>query len=60
MLTIAIAYQVALRERTERQLRDSQRSEDAIRAVNEELEARVSAARRKPSKAAKPLKSPMP
>ncbi|MBK6905785.1 MAG: hypothetical protein IPH08_01200 [Rhodocyclaceae bacterium] len=43
MLTIAIAYQVALRRRTERQLQDSQRSEDAIRAVNEELEARVSA-----------------
>ncbi|MBK6905781.1 MAG: CHASE domain-containing protein [Rhodocyclaceae bacterium] len=43
LLTIAIAYQVALRERTERQLQDSQRSEDAIRAVNEELEARVSA-----------------
>ncbi|MBK6639609.1 MAG: hypothetical protein IPG34_19495 [Rhodocyclaceae bacterium] len=33
LLTIAIAYQVALRERTERQLQDSQRSEDAIRAV---------------------------
>ena len=43
LLTIAIAYQVALRERTERQLQDSQRSEDTVRALNDELEARVTA-----------------